>query len=212
MTDNQNLLADYLRDPHYERRVVVFCDVLGWRDHIDKASNDPKKIGDLRRLILHASRSLNLREKLDLRISTFSDNIVISQALSEKTQMLVQQMALLQLGVLFEGFLLRGGITIGDIVHDNQVVFGPGLNRAYEIESKIARYPRIVLDPKLPSATFGNLGGLPDSEGGITFLEPFRPEFFEFLRKGQPDKSKMCSWQQGFRPQGCRLTCHRVTK
>jgi hypothetical protein len=188
VTDSQNLLADYHRNPTYERRVVVFCDVLGWRDHIDKASIDPAKIGDLRRLILQASRTLKLREQLDIRTSTFSDNIVISQALSEKTQALIQQMALLQLAALFNGFLLRGGITIGDIIHDNEVVYGPGLNRAYEIESTIARYPRVVLDPKLAPGTFGHLGDLPVTEDGISFLEPFRPEFFEFLRRGKPNK------------------------
>ncbi len=45
-------LRDYHRNPAYERRVVIFCDVLGWRAHIACAGADPEEIGDLRRLIL----------------------------------------------------------------------------------------------------------------------------------------------------------------
>jgi hypothetical protein len=178
-------LADYYRDPTYERRVVVFFDVLGWRNHIAEAGRNTKAIGVLRRQILQCSRTLRLREHLEFRTSTFSDNVVITQPVSDTTQALIQQMALLQLAGVFNGFLIRGGITIGDIVHDDETVFGPGLNRAYELESAVARYPRFVLDPDLKPGSFGNLGDLPVTEDGVTFLDPFRWEFFEFIRRGK---------------------------
>ncbi len=84
----------------------------------------------LRRLILQASRTLKLRGHLGFRTTTFSDNIVISQPVSEMTRALVQQMAFVQIAALVNGFLVRGGITIGDIVHDDETVFGPALIRA----------------------------------------------------------------------------------
>jgi hypothetical protein len=87
-------LADYERNPSYERRVVIFYDVLGWRTHIGWAGIDPERIGDLRRLILHHSRTMRLRTHLEVRVSTFSDNVVITQAVSDKTWMLIAQMAL----------------------------------------------------------------------------------------------------------------------
>ena len=37
----------------------------------------------------------------------------------------------------------RGGVAIGDIYHDDEAVFGPGLVRAYDIESNVAKFPRI---------------------------------------------------------------------
>ena len=55
--------------------------------------------------------------------------------------------------VLFEflrsGFVARGAITYGDIYYDNDknVWFGPAMNRAFMLESKIARYPRVIIDP-----------------------------------------------------------------
>jgi hypothetical protein len=52
MTETPERLVDYGQNPTYDRRVVVFYDVLGWRTHIAAAGNVAERIGDLRRLIL----------------------------------------------------------------------------------------------------------------------------------------------------------------
>jgi hypothetical protein len=140
-------LADFKREPSYERRVVVFYDFLGWQNHVEHAGKDPKELGYLRRMLLRQPRMLGVKEDLEIRYSTFSDNVVITQKVGAKTQMLMQQLANFQLGAALPGFLLRGGITIGDVVHDDEVVFGPGLNRAYHLERMVAQMPRLVLDP-----------------------------------------------------------------
>jgi len=177
-------LADFKREPSYERRVVVFYDFLGWQNRIDLAGRDPKELGFLRRMLLRHPRMLGVKEDLEIRYSTFSDNVVITQQVGPKTQMLIQQLANFQLGAALPGFLMRGGITIGDVVHDDEVVFGPGLNRAYQLESKVAKLPRLVLDP-LVREQFGDLGGLPVEEDGVTFLDPFRLEYCEHLRRAK---------------------------
>jgi hypothetical protein len=89
MTEIPERLADYRRDPHYERRVVVFYDVLGWRNHIAATGDNPKRIGDLRRLILQHVRTLGLRTHMNIRVSTFSDNVVITQSLGPDTPWLI---------------------------------------------------------------------------------------------------------------------------
>lgn len=108
--------------------------------------------------------------------------MVISQELGDQTPLLVGQMGIMQIAGALKGFLLRGGITIGEIVHDGECVFGPALNRAYELESQIAKYPRFVLDPDIKDE-LGNLGDLPVLEGGVWFLDPFRLEFIDFLKE-----------------------------
>ncbi|GIL18598.1 MAG: hypothetical protein BroJett040_23490 [Oligoflexia bacterium] len=47
------------------------------------------------------------------------------------------------------GFWLRGGISIGslNVNFDQKHVVGPALIRAVNLEKKVARYPRIVVDP-----------------------------------------------------------------
>lgn len=46
------------------------------------------------------------------------------------------------------GWLVRGGITIGDFYIDDMFVWGAALVKAYELEEKIAVYPRVILDEK----------------------------------------------------------------
>jgi len=48
--------------------------------------------------------------------------------------------------------LVRGGMTVGDICAAGSTVFGPAMVRAYELESKSAIYPRVVIDPVLLNA------------------------------------------------------------
>ncbi len=177
-------LADFKREPSYERRMVVFYDFLGWQNHIDLAGKDSKELGFLRRMLLRHPRMLGVKEDLEIRYSTFSDNVVITQKVGPRTQMLIQQLANFQLGAAVPGFLLRGGITIGEVVHDDEVVFGPGLNRAYHLESVVAKLPRLVLDP-LVRKEFGDLGDLPVEEDGVCFLDPFRLEYCEHLRRAK---------------------------
>jgi hypothetical protein len=72
-------IADLQREVSYGRRVVAFYDVLGWRSHIKRAGQKATDISLLRRLILKTARATRIEKGLDLRVSTFSDNVVISQ-------------------------------------------------------------------------------------------------------------------------------------
>jgi hypothetical protein len=54
----------------------------------------------------------------------------------------------LQLELLLRGILFRGGLVVGDVYHKDNIVFGPGMNEAYELESKYAKSPRIILTKK----------------------------------------------------------------
>src|SRR5262249_7200358 len=153
------LVADLFREVSYERRVVIFYDVLGWQKHIKRAGKKREDIGLLRRVGLKKVRAPQLKKDLEIKGSTFSDNVGISQKPGSNTPMLLMQLAIWQLGAAINGFLLRGGVTVGDVIHEDEIVFGPGVNRAYYLESKIARYPRFVLDPACIKE-FGNFGAL----------------------------------------------------
>ncbi len=174
-------LADFLKNRAYEHRLVVFYDVLGWRNHIATAAANIEKIGELRRTILRSNRSLPLRPQFNMRISTFSDNIVITQQIDKTTPLLLTLLAFQQIAAAMNGFLFRGGITAGNVVHDDECVFGPGLNRAYELESKVAQYPRFVLDPNVVHE-LGNIGDLAVLEDSVLFLDPFRVGFMDYMK------------------------------
>jgi hypothetical protein len=85
----------------------------------------------------------------------------------------------LVLGAACNGFLVRGGVTIGDLIHDSECVFGPGLNRAYELESTVANLPRVVID----SSIIGEFE-LPffvekDGDLDLLFIDPFTSDFLK---------------------------------
>jgi hypothetical protein len=203
MTDEGHAekVLDYGRDPLYERRLVIFYDILGWRNHIGKAGDDPKKIGGLRRAILQHVRIAE--HALDAKVTTFSDNIVLSMPLTEDTGVLMTKIALMQLASALGGFLMRGGVAIGDVIHDDECVFGPALNRAYHLESQVAQYPRIVIDQdSVPQIDFQ--GKLLRQEDGVSFIDPFNLPFVRFVQAIPADVNKNLL-SAGLPPSGDRV-------
>lgn len=85
----------------------------------------------------------------------FSDSIVVSVEvddtnINETFSTLVANIADMGEYLLINGILIRGGITIGNLYHDSSsIIFGSGLIEAYQIESNLAKHPRIVLSDKL---------------------------------------------------------------
>jgi|GEM_PF-4239266 len=179
-------LRDFQFDPSYEIRTVAFYDFLGWRSKIAEAGNEPHKIGELRRIILRNTRSLSgIQEYASpgVRFSSFSDNIVVTcEPERDAILHLITTLAAFQLTCLAAGFLVRGGLTVDQIHHDGVSVFGPGLNRAYELESKIAKVPRIVVDESVLTIIGHNILFINSSED-VCFLDPFSIRFMELMLK-----------------------------
>jgi hypothetical protein len=97
-------------------------------------------------------------------ISTFSDHIVISyplQTISSVTGFEEQftaltimsdfsrRLAAIAAAALSIGFLVRGGATVGKLFHAQGVVFGEAPVEAFQIESQVSVYPRVVLSPHI---------------------------------------------------------------
>jgi len=87
--------------------------------------------------------------------TAFSDNVVISYSLKDLKEHEVNPnvaMHFIQRNIghmatlaLEAGLLIRGGISVGELYHADGVVVGQALIEAYETESQVATYPRIVL-------------------------------------------------------------------
>lgn len=139
----------------YEKRVIVFVDFLGFKELIDQTVKTPTLIGHILSAMDH------LREVSDdseffksQRVTQFSDCMVISYAAKESSAVfnLINNMGFALVDIAHRGFLLRGAITVGDLLHTKDHVIGPAMVRAYELESKFAKYPRIILDPTVMTA------------------------------------------------------------
>lgn len=169
---------------HYEKRLVFFFDILGWKNEIDTAGEDPRHIGRLASAVRMFNATAAQVGDAGARITTFSDNVVFSKPFEPgDVHWLLQSLAITQLGLAVHGFWMRGGVTIGNLYHDEHIVFGPALNRAYHLESKLAQFPRVLLDPLAMEAPIGT-----DfiSLGEEQFLDPFSPRFWDRIQRELP--------------------------
>jgi hypothetical protein len=127
----------------------------------------------------------------------FSDNLALADPLGVDDPQdltfgfhLITAVAM-QLELAMAGLFARGGIAIGPFYADETFIFGPALIEAYETESRVAIYPRIVLTDD--SAAFArkelaNFGGsdievhrtlLAIDQDGLPFLSYLESVFDE---------------------------------
>ena len=96
----------------------------------------------------------NYRYTKEFKVRSFSDNILFAAStnvdikwqLSYTLGDIIHIASKIQSLALMNGFLVRGGITVGDIFIDNNFVYGKGLLDVLNLEEKVAHYPRIVVD------------------------------------------------------------------
>lgn len=133
----------------YEKRIVVFLDVLGFSSMIEESKADTllrRKLKQVTELIRNSAYS----EGTGREVSTFSDSAVISYPLNKYSSLfyLLIDIIHLQLNLGALGVLFRGGIVIGDCFHDGNIIFGPAMNEAYNLERNVAQWPRVVVSEK----------------------------------------------------------------
>lgn len=177
----------------YEESFTAYLDFLGFSEASkDLDDSDRQKVLDLlvnlvalrsefRAAISDKNEGSGTSIFVAPAISTFSDHIVISyglDSLRENTKMDERNIALLLLSqiqhlasaiaaaALRIGFLIRGAATFGKLYHAHGVVFGEALVEAYQLESRTAVYPRIVLSSS-PSrrAEWTGFGTVKDDDG-----------------------------------------------
>lgn len=131
----------------YEDRLVLFVDILGFKKIIERSANDPAEV----ERVIMAIRRLNEIGSDELfeskQVTQFSDCLVLSYRVEERSSVfeMIAEVGYALVGLVEMGFLLRGGISVGKLLHTNELVFGPALVRAYELESKVAINPRVVV-------------------------------------------------------------------
>lgn len=175
--------------PRYRKAIVTFIDILGFKEIVKtRSATDIHEIlseladwsgGDTDYIAEEDEASIPVG--LTGAIA-FSDNVVRvcpidtdeddeggHGALFHELLSLVH----VQAKLAERGIFLRGGMTVDDIHMSARMVFGPGLVRAYELESSLAIYPRIVIDPGAIQALFENpaMRGHDDVEDDLEYID-----------------------------------------
>ena len=143
--------------PHqaYEDRIVAFIDILGFSDMVAGTEADVHKLRHLTTALDELYNKIWLWEAdgsySPFAFTQFSDSIVISSLADspDSFEMLMQLLIGIMELVDKYDILVRGGIARGSLIHDTTMLVGPAMVRAYELESKKAVYPRIILEKGL---------------------------------------------------------------
>lgn len=108
----------------------------------------------------------------NVKYKIFSDNILICEEINEVNpkQAVVEILEILdkmeELMFTSKALFVRGAVVVGDLHFSYNFVYGKALLQAYQLESKVAIYPRIIVDKSAFQLIKGeNLPVVQDEDG-----------------------------------------------
>lgn len=155
---------------NFEKRIVAFIDILGFKEHIvlkEKTEELLKILYEIRKI--NSSHQTNISQpnpghhiiQIIPDVSSYSDNIIISAPTAPLCSapfyfdtvlsFIVHLIREIQISNLFNGIALRGAISFGDVHFDgkNNVIVGSPLIETIDDEMRLAKYPRVILSKSL---------------------------------------------------------------
>ena len=145
---------------HTSTHYIAYFDILGAKEFINSKDSE-LYLNYINNLYNDTINGINLLyakiNNVEIKFKIFSDNIIIAIPKMEnansvkesiKRTLIIDVASYFQVIAYKYSLLTRGSIVIGDLYLDNNFVYGKALTRAYELESKVAIYPRIVIDER----------------------------------------------------------------
>jgi len=143
----------------YQISIISFFDILGFGEKVDKSKTPEVIKGILETLQYREKPDKDLAKLYGQSFINFSDTAIrITNILNDINKIRpygllfweLLDLIYIQFDLIREkNIFLRGSVTVDYIYHDKNLIFGPGLNRAYRLEKNIAIYPIIVIDPRI---------------------------------------------------------------
>ena len=141
------------------KHYIAYMDILGYKEYLQKHPDDaPKYLETILDAVEKVKQCAGAFTKTasdyflvdgKIKLKIFSDNIFICLPVTEdpaeirRVIAFIIQVASIQRGlVLQHGLIMRGGLTIGDVFINDDIVFGQGLIDAVNMEST-AEFPCI---------------------------------------------------------------------
>lgn len=124
--------------------LAALLDVIGYRDRLDRDRESGRL--DFKDALQKALSVLSDVNETDYAYQAISDTIIITSAKVTDLVGLLDVLKDVQLSFLREGLLVRGGVAYERHFKSSTITYSPALALAYELESKVAIYPRIVVD------------------------------------------------------------------
>lgn len=158
----------------YKKGYVAFIDILGFSNFVSDEQS-AEKVKELFEFIKKFQCAMNSSQDLDTKVAFFSDSIVFTTENTLKYGLDMIFTAIWTAELYLNQYLklyFRGGITKGLYYHEGEIAFGPGIVKAYALESQ-AKYSRILIDSDIVSELGENkLTIMQDVDGQYCF-NPF---------------------------------------
>lgn len=136
----------------FEQRAVAFIDVLGFKSVVNNAAQGSTKLEELKKLIdllstavpsLDGTVDPSVPRELIPKHIYISDSIILSAPLTSEEMKNYRGLSILVMRViqlthilLCKGYLIRGGISVGDVWHTESNIVGAAYQEAYQIETQ----------------------------------------------------------------------------
>jgi hypothetical protein len=170
-----------MADDIYPERFCAFIDILGFRVLVARLAKNTGAVESLREILkeVHSPQIPGVADPVSVgyRTQSISDAVAISTLPTpEGLLMLFGVLNHLTFSLLQEGYFVRGAIVRGRLYHDDAMIFGDALIRAYDLETTVAKYPRIVVHSHviagLPTGVLGDSckGNVHASDDGPFYL------------------------------------------
>ena len=148
---NKEYNPDNLREIFgMKKYFIAYFYILGFEDIVNKGDRfkDLKLLHTIKDIINNSRMMTSYFKKVDnlkeIQFKVFSDNFLYCT--EENYIALISLVSCLQSAFITSNLVIRGSLCHGDLLFDNEFLYGKGLIDAYKIESEIAIFPRIIID------------------------------------------------------------------
>ena len=130
-----------------EKCIVAFIDILGVSAKIKHSVEEA-----IKDIWVFCHRVVKTTYNTHVKVKIFSDNIFLCASLGneDNTQVIKEFFSIINdiETTMINGneLFVRGAIVVGNVHFEENFVLGEALLKAYEIESKVAIFPRIIVD------------------------------------------------------------------
>lgn len=133
----------------YDTRIVAFIDILGFSASVKKSNTDDSEFERIKATLKELNDFFrkpiqNEELRVDTKIIQASDSLIISRRIDELggVNAMINDCSFAIHLLIQKGYLCRGAIKIGNLYHDEEIMFGSAYIDAYLTESK-EKYPII---------------------------------------------------------------------
>jgi hypothetical protein len=170
MSDNRPIV--------YEDRLLAFIDILGFSERVLRSGKDQKLGQEILHFFVSLKTLLARFQSDDFAVTLFSDTLCVSSREPPNFSSFCCGLSLIATSLLGLSYTVRGAVSRGLLHHKGDIIFGPCLVRAHNLENTLAMFPRIIIDPDL-EVNLDPEGGLfepiyadPDGLRCVNYLSP----------------------------------------